>query len=349
MKVDSGLISKFLHNECSDEEADAVQSYFQQNPEELEKYLPLIEWLEEPIQQLPLSITDNMLSALRKAYRSSKRARLIRLSLRTAVAAAVIGLVVFCGIQISNEQRSQNQNLSRVNASVDTVGELANLQLENNSNTSVIRLLPDGSEVTIYPDSKLEYQPGFAPYKREIHLQGKASFRVKKDEHRPFTVYASGVATTALGTVFTVTELDQENVSVSLQEGRVRVWSAKGRDASVDLQPGDNLIVHRASFQYRLEEKLPTKKAIRPTKTVASTDSMPSLVFKNMPLRDVFRKIEDHFQVKIELDSSSGIGDMLFTGTFLPEDDLDFVYTTICRLQLLHYQRTNEKIIISKP
>ena len=44
----------------------------------------------------------------------------------------------------------------------------------------------------------------FPPDKREIFLKGEAKFIVAKNKKKPFTVYTGMLATTALGTIFTV-------------------------------------------------------------------------------------------------------------------------------------------------
>lgn len=64
--------------------------------------------------------------------------------------------------------------------------------------------LPDGSTVQLYGQSRLSYPAQFTPEKREIYLDGKAFFEVKKDAQKPFFVYANSLVTRVLGTSFTV-------------------------------------------------------------------------------------------------------------------------------------------------
>lgn len=88
--------------------------------------------------------------------------------------------------------------------------------------------LPDGSTATLGPDSAIALD--FSDNRRGIDLlAGMGYFEVAKDAARPFVVATSGLAATALGTAFDVSN-DAGVVSVSVDHGLVEA-SASGLSA----------------------------------------------------------------------------------------------------------------------
>ncbi len=89
-------------------------------------------------------------------------------------------------------------------------------------------LLPDGSVVTLGPDSAIAVRVTDAGRGIDL-LQGMAFFEVASDATRPLTVKADQVVVTALGTAFDVS-LDAGFVSVSVDHGRVKVVGGNTSD-----------------------------------------------------------------------------------------------------------------------
>lgn len=93
------------------------------------------------------------------------------------------------------------------------------------------RRLPDGSEVTLDAQSRLEVD--YSAARRFTRLyEGAAFFSVQRDEARPFVVQARGVEVTVLGTRFGVEIDGGRGVVVQVESGRVRV-DAEGRHAEL--------------------------------------------------------------------------------------------------------------------
>ena len=215
--------------------------------------------------------------------------------------------------------------------------------------------LSDGSLAMLYPNSSLQYFPGFEKDKRDLYLKGKAQFTVGKDPLRPFTVYAEGIATTALGTRFLVTEQQHKKVSVILLEGMVKVWSKNTADSdrSVILKPGDEVAVTGGAFSsYSLVHSVGENRNNVVARSKATEEDEPDdatndLVFKNKKLQDVFKKIEERFGVTIDDKNAPGIKEKLFTGRFLEGDSLDFITQTVCNLYGLQYRIEGNTITIT--
>ena len=84
--------------------------------------------------------------------------------------------------------------------------------------------LPDGSEVSLRPGSRLRFPKGFETDDRQIRLQGEAWFEVRRDTLRPFRVQSPKLSVEVLGTSFAVRDLPGDSVAqVDVATGRVRV------------------------------------------------------------------------------------------------------------------------------
>lgn len=95
--------------------------------------------------------------------------------------------------------------------------------------------LPDGSQVWLYPDSRLKFPHRFAADKREVALEGQAYFSVVRNTSQPFVVVANGMQTTVLGTEFVVSAYEDTAPNVTLVSGKVEV--RKDMEKTV-LEPG---------------------------------------------------------------------------------------------------------------
>jgi transmembrane sensor len=97
--------------------------------------------------------------------------------------------------------------------------------------------LPDDSEVTLAPASRIELSPDFAET-RDVRLSGEAFFRVTHDPSHPFRVLSGGNAARVLGTEFDVrTGRGSEALVVALVSGLLGVGPASAEPATV-LEPG---------------------------------------------------------------------------------------------------------------
>lgn len=352
MKPDRKLIEKFLRDQCTDAEAEVVQAYFNEYPGELEKYLPLKDWLADRKERLDTTASERMVQGIRASYKPSKPAFITRSFARYAVAASLIGIMVVAAMKLFN---GKGRKVTEGTPAVTQItGSRQELKILENKTRHVMQVrLSDNSLVTVYPNSSLDYLPVFEGNKRELYLTGKAKFKVSKDPSRPFTVYAAGISTTALGTEFLVTVKDHQQVSVALMEGSVKVGSLHKADNNkfVVLRPGDELVVSSGQFsQYSLLHD--ASKNHNPSVIKSTGRDMPAkeenkLVFKNEQLKAVLKKIEEKFGVTINYEKAPGMEEKLFTGTFLEGDNLEFIIKMICHLHGLKYSIEGNSVTIS--
>lgn len=126
--------------------------------------------------------------------------------------------------------------------------------------------LVDGSVVTLNRGARVEVT--YAQRQRRVSLgSGSAYFSVVKDAQRPFVVVAGLFSVEAVGTAFDVGFV-QQGTLVTVHEGRVRVYEAKGEHHDSDryLVAGDQILlsgnsgalkeaVCRKLADYELEEQ----------------------------------------------------------------------------------------------
>ena len=99
--------------------------------------------------------------------------------------------------------------------------------------------LNDGTIVWLNSESELRYPTSFAGESREVFLKGEGYFSVAHDEQHPFIVVSSDIYTKVYGTEFNVRSYGEEDVHVTLVQGRVSV--KKTEDGSeYTLNPGEN-------------------------------------------------------------------------------------------------------------
>jgi len=119
---------------------------------------------------------------------------------------------------------------------------------------STIRL-PDGSGVTIGPESELRYRTTGATGTRALELVGEGLFTVAHDAKRPFVVRAGGLVTTDIGTTFGITAYRGDTASVAVKTGVVSVVALEsGR--SDTLVAGQQGVLAGAQFTRRASDTL---------------------------------------------------------------------------------------------
>ena len=163
---------------------------------------------------------------------------------------------------------------------------------------SIIRYeLPDRSVVWLNAGSTLRYPTTFRKERRDVELKGEAYFEVQADQKHPFYVNtASGLSVYVYGTHFNVAAYEDEAcIETVLEKGKVNVLLPD--EKSVTLNPGEQLL-------YDKQSHLLTKKEVDVYEKVAWKDG--KLIFRNATLENIFKRMERHFNVKIELKNHSG-------------------------------------------
>ncbi|MDR6805176.1 hypothetical protein J2Y45_002516 [Dyadobacter sp. BE34] len=175
----------------------------------------------------------------------------------------------------------------------------------NTSGKQQVIKLTDGTQVVLYPQSRLSFAETFPADQRTVYLSGDAYFQVAKDPKRPFLVHTTDLVTKVLGTSFFVRARDaSDKTLVEVREGKVSVFKQKEFVARRNVQskmpngmvltPNQKLIFEHASSEMR--RTLSDKPEIVPS------DHPKTFEFVNAPASAVLADIEEAYQIDIIFD-----------------------------------------------
>jgi len=186
--------------------------------------------------------------------------------------------------------------------------------------------LPDGSEVWLNASSRLTYH-SFSKNRREVELKGEAFFKVARYEMAPFVVKTNECEVEVLGTTFNVMAYEEfGRKEITLLSGKVSVHM---KNAEQDLKPGQALILKNHS--YYLDEV---------TTEEASGWVQNKFNFKNIPLSELMKRLENWYDVDITLENNTG-KEVNFTGIFKNEESIWQVLDAIKVYTPIIYKKTN--------
>ncbi|HEX6432309.1 MAG TPA: FecR domain-containing protein [Niastella sp.] len=255
-------------------------------------------------------------------------------------AACVAGIMLIGGWYLFNHRGTNAK------AAIAVVTKPALKTFSNSLGNSVTTTLPDGSTVTLDPGSAISYYQPFDSVKRDISLTGKAFFKVAKDPLKPFTVFANGIATTALGTEFWV-DARVDTIAIQLMEGKVVVRAIDRSMAMNDvyLKPGEQLLVNKPAGTYALSTFTTGAESNKPVNR--KSINHVALAFNKTPLPEVFNKIGRKYNMVVQFDASA-LKSLSFTGTFMINDSLQTILSIICNTNDLTFTKEDGVVVIRK-
>ena len=204
--------------------------------------------------------------------------------------------------------------------------------------------LPDSSVVSLYPHSTIKYEKGLSKPLRDIYLTGKAYFKVKRNPKRPFSVYAGGLKTTALGTSFTInTKEGRQRTSVRLHTGKIVV----SPELKSSKQTPVYLTKAESGLTYDREKQVASLiKKQAPVQAVLETSLSQTgnrIIMKNIPLVKVISLLGDAYHVKITADRKE-IGNITYTGEVnTDKEDIESVLRVICLINNMSLSKGAEQ------
>ena len=187
----------------------------------------------------------------------------------------------------------------------------SNQQIQLMANSAMKEfVLPDGSEVTLAPGSRLTYKEK-SP--RKTQLEGKAFFEVARDEAVPFEITSDGAFVRVLGTKFMV-DAGAAVKEVYVTEGKVLF--AKSSDSEGVILTKD------------MQATLSQSDAIPVVAAKADVNSLAwqrgSFIFDQTPLKEVLQTLAKHYKVSFVANDLS----KQLSGEF-DSEDLDLIISLI--------------------
>ena len=171
-------------------------------------------------------------------------------------------------------------------------------------------VLPDGSQVTLAPGSRLTYSEK-SP--RNTRLEGKAFFEVARDEAVPFEITSDGAFVRVLGTKFMV-DAGSSVKEVYVTEGKVLF--AKSSDSEG--------VILTKDMQATLSESDAVPVVAMEPDVNSIAWQRGSFIFDKTPLKEVLETLSEHYKVSFAATDL----DKQLSGEFYAED-LDLIISLI--------------------
>lgn len=237
----------------------------------------------------------------------------VRGSARRKQAVRLLGVIFFAGTSCWVIQRQPAWRAWH--ADFDTaVGQQKTLYLE------------DGTELVLNTSTAVNLY--FNDRERRIELiRGEILVTTAKDSHavaRPFLVDSREGRMQALGTVFSVQELD-DNVRLAVFDGAVQVWPKRMSDQSLVVHAGEQLQFAATS----LPAVVAADKAV-----IAWKDNM--LIVKGMRLDDFLRELNRYSTATLVCDDS--VAQLRISGSY-PLHNIDTIVETLSAMLALRVEK----------
>lgn len=329
--MDETILLNYLRGECNDEEANRIEAWCEETPENRKalEQLYYTLFVGDRVAAMNAVDTEASLDKFKSAVRAKEeKSRRRNLSLRwgryaTAAAAFLTGLVVAGGIGwgLLSNKLTDYTVLTAAGQRAETV-------------------LPDGSKVWLNASSRLVYHNSFWSTDRQVDLSGEAYFEVAHDKHAPFIVNSKQIKTCVLGTKFNVRAREEENrVVTTLLQGLVRVDSPRTEDNGYLLKPGQTLNVNTDTYQAELIEYN------QPSDILLWING--KLIFKQHSLLEITNVMEKLYDVKFVY-ADDDLKTEQFTGEFSTDNNPEDILNVLMHTNHFKYKKEGRTVRLSK-
>ena len=194
----------------------------------------------------------------------------------------------------------------------------------------------DGSNVWLNAKSKLKYPKRINKRNRTIYLEGEAYFELSDDQDEPLTIIADNTITQVKESAFNIkTGLENSQITITVAKGKLDVVDEMENMPVITASQGEKTtIIPKYEFLF-VEEN--NDNNFLSWKT-------GSLDFQDVPLSYVIEKIEDLYQVDIEV-TNQKLRYCRFSHSFT-NNSLDEIMETITKNLNMNYLKKGNKIII---
>ncbi|MCF3109455.1 FecR domain-containing protein [Niabella sp. CC-SYL272] len=341
MEVSKDLLQRFFSGACSPEEQNLIRQLLRRNPEKLAALLDAFRWEEETPGMAAPGYDEQQLyaSLLQQVSRYERRRRNTRYVLY-GTAAVITGMVFMIRLFTAPVPDPKPVLAQKEPAATHSVS----MREYHNTGRQVLQIkAADGSEVQLYPGSKLRFPENFSGQNsRDFWLKGKAQFTVAKNKTLPFNVYSQNLVTTALGTVFIVDESEgSTRTRIRLLEGKIKISGAKKeieKPVQLELTPNREIEINPVNLQIVSESN---NQETAFDRGEYFRDDGTTLTFKNMALEKVVRILENNYHLRLQVPEAQ-LANRYYSGTFKKSDR---VYEDMIR-EMNYLHKIN--ILISK-
>lgn len=332
MDINEGILVEYLRGNLDEEACNSIEKWCDESPDnkQLLEQVYYTLFVGDRVAVMNNIDVDKSLNdfktrlAGKNKGSKAKETSTKRIGLRKAIAIAAIfaGILFgagFTGMKIAGK-------LSQSITVITKSGERAQVTL------------PDGTNVWLNTDSKVDYHASVFSSERKVDLTGEAYFEVTKDKHSPFIVNSKNIHTKVLGTKFNIrANSDDEWVTTTLLEGSVLV-TAPGMN-NVKMKPEQQLTINTRTMNTLLS-------------ACPGADDyigwiQGKLHFKEATLKEIANTLAKYYKVNI-IFADERLQEQKFTCDFDLSDSIHQILSLLSLTNKFDYQISNKDIIISK-
>lgn len=299
--MDRKILKRFFAGECSQEEHDRVISWYLSGQadrylsERIEAYWKkpenqeTEEWgkdalFQDIIQKIPGSSLGDKVNKPQE-----KKIQRYKSSFLPYAAVLALFLIVSSVWYASRTAPA---------AATDSSQNQSYIIKETENGEKVSLSLPDGTQILVNSGTSIRYSHNFENNaERVVYIEGEAFFSVTKNTRRPFKIISGEIITTVLGTSFNVEAYPNEDITISLVSGSVKIEGEPSlNEQRTVLKPGEQAV-------YGAEEKKLRSRKYDAQQVLAWKDG--TLYFKNARFSDVVTKLERWYGIELEVGNNN--------------------------------------------
>lgn len=301
------LLTRYQANQCTPEECQLVEQWYELLGEPFEIPLTEQQWLIleqklwRQVQPKVYEKDTNPAPTGRSLWR--------RIGWMASSVAAVVLIVI--GV---NWYLAQIPGTFATRAFIEKAEQSEWTKHENQSSNNKQIILSDGSIVVLLPNAQLAVHRAFNMENRDVRLLGEANFEVQRNPNRPFLVYSGDIVTEVLGTAFQIRAGNTNlPIQVAVQSGKVTVYRQFIEDPSKVTPNRGVILTPNQKATYFPENKQFVTEITEDPQPISEKESAPSLQFVDESLGEVIRQLEILYGTDIELEQES-LSQCPFTG-----------------------------------
>ena len=181
-------------------------------------------------------------------------------------------------------------------------------------------MLPDGSEMSLGPSSKLIYPSSFSGRHRKVFVMGSVYADIETDSRHPFVVSCNELDVIVHGTEFQLNSYGSDSeVEVALVEGAVELHN-KLDHREVKMRPGDIVCYDKATGNF-----IRKNFAAGYYRDILEKGGFH---FVNQRFGDIASCLERHFAVTINIDDSA-IAEERYFASFINNESVDEILNVL--------------------
>lgn len=312
--MDHHLLNKYLDGKCTDAEKATVELWLEDN---------------SPLPIKPVNDEDHLIQqeAFAVVSKRIKKPFIYTTPIFKYLSAAAIVILIASVSIIVN--RGSNSDIQ-----VQPIAQWKTTEIPDGQKATV--KLPDGSVIELNGGSSFAYPDRFSNERVVKLIKGDAFFVVSKDPHRPFIVETDDHSRIrVLGTRFNVKNNSfTSNLEITLNSGKIS-FERRGHEPQL-LAPGQQLNYALNTYEITAPFAVDTLMSSAWRKNI--------LIFRDTPIQQVFREIEQAHGVKFVVQKS--IKEQLMTAEFTSES-LDRILTILGKTSKLKFKQQENRIYVN--